>query len=213
MLGRMGEHTNTDDVRVDDAATEDRLDETKEPIAAEPEDRVVTTEREPRRKSGAGKWLGLAALLLALIALAISVINVVRPDWTQRFDKAPAPAAASGPSQQDVDAAKKKACDAYNAVGAAVTTRTNSPVGPDPVQTELVNINARQAFVFGHDYLLSHLDDETPGELADSVRKFADDMQDVALNSLAGVSNDDPAQAGRLQNMVDLNGRINELCK
>jgi hypothetical protein len=220
MLGRMGEHSNSDDVRVDDAV-EDRLDDEKkepvaaEPVAAEPEERVVEREPEVRPRSGAGKWLGLAALLLALVALAIAVINVVRPDWTEKFDKTPVTttAAPAGPSQQQVATAKTKACDAYNSVGAAVTARTNAQVGPDFIQTELVNINARQSFVFGHDYLLSHLDGATPADLANAVQSFANDLQDVALNSLAGVGNEDPAQAGRLQNMVDLNGKINELCK
>ena len=45
------------------------------------------------------------------------------------------------------------------------------------------------------------------------MKNFASDLEDVAINSLAGVNNDDPAQAARLQNMVDLNGQINELCK
>src|SRR5690349_12083671 len=116
MLEPMGEHSNSETVRTaDDDVVEDRLeDENKEPVAAEPEGRVVEREPVTRPRSGAGKWLGLAALLLALAALAIAVVNVVRPDLTEKFDKTPKPAAAPGPSQQEIDAAKKKACDAYN---------------------------------------------------------------------------------------------------
>jgi hypothetical protein len=220
MLGRMGEHSNSDDVRVDDVV-EDRLeDEKKEPVAAEPvdagpEERVVEREPEVRPRSGAGKWLGLAALLLALVALAIAVINVVRPDLTEKFDKTPVTTAAApaGPSQQQVADAKNRACEAYNSVGAAVTFRSGIELSPDPVQAEIVNINARQSFAVGNDYLLSHIDPATPPPLAGAIRNFAGDLQDLAVTALAGVPNDDPAQAGRLQNMVDLNGQINELCK
>ena len=215
MLGPMGEHSDSENVRVDDAVDE-HLDDEKEVGADEPDesDRKVVSEAPSR--SSAGRWLGLAALLVALAALAIALVNVIRPDWTEKFDKTPATTAAApaGPSEQQIAEAKTKACEAYNLVGSAVTLRSNVDLGPTPVPIDLavVEANARQTFTAGNTYLLSRIDPATPSQLATVVKSFASDLEDVAINSLAGVNNDDPAQAARLQNMVDLNGQINELC-
>lgn len=214
MLGLMGEHSDSETERADDTVDE-QVDDGKEVVAAEPRESDRRVVPDARTRSSTGRWLGLAALLVALAALAIALINVIRPDWTEKFDKTPVTTAAPppGPSQQEIDAAKAKTCDAYNAVGAAVTARTNTPIGPDPLQTEIININARQAFSTGHDFLMTRVDPATPPPLAEAIRNFATNLEDVAINSLAGVNNDDAVQAGRLQSMVDLNGQINELCK
>jgi hypothetical protein len=215
MLGRMGEHSDSENVRVDDRLE----DEKKEPVvAAEPEERVVEREPEARPRSSAGKWLGLAALLLALVALAIAVINVVRPDWTAKFDKTPVTTAApapTGPSQQEVADAKKQTCDAFNTVATAVSVRSNAPLGPDPLgaQAEAVSANARLAFSVGHDYVLEQLNPATPQPIVDGVHKFADLLQVVSINSLAGIDQNDPAQTARLQEVVDTGNQLTELCK
>ena len=216
MLGPMGEHSDSENVRGDDAVDEQIDDEKIEPVV-EPRESDVEKEPETRPRSGAGRWLGLVALLIALAALAIALVNVIRPDWTEKFDKTPVTTAAApaGPSELQVAEAKTKACDAYNLVGSAVTLRSNVDLGPTPAPIDLavVETNARQTFTAGNTYLLSRVDPATPAQLATIVKNFASDLEDVAINSLAGVNNDDPAQAARLQNMVDLNGQINELCK
>lgn len=209
MLGFMGEISESVDERADDKV-EEQIEDDKKVVDTEP------TETRSAR-SGAGRWLGLAALLLALAALAITVINVVRPDWTAKFDKTPVTTVAPppGPSEQQVAEAKTKACDAYNVVGGAVTLRTSVDLGPTPapVDVGLVEANARQTFASGSEYLVAHLDSATPAPLADAVKRFSAALDDIAINSLAGVNNDDPAQAARLQSLVDINGQINELCK
>lgn len=54
--------------------------------------------------------------------------------------------------------------------------------------------NARLSMAAGGSYLLARLDPATPAPVAAAIRSFADNLQDIAMNALAGVSNDDPAQ-------------------
>jgi hypothetical protein len=49
--------------------------------------------------------------------------------------------------------------------------------------------------------------------LSDAIHSFATGLQDIAMNALAGVGNDDPAQAARLRDAEATNTRIAELCK
>jgi hypothetical protein len=73
--------------------------------------------------------------------------------------------------------------------------------------------NARLALIGGGQYLLNRLDSATPRELADAVRSFANDLQDVGMNQLAEVSNDDPTQAARLSEAEAVTKQIGDLCK
>jgi hypothetical protein len=92
----------------------------------------------------------------------------------------------------------------------------NSPdLGPDP--QEAVAGNARLALVGGGQYLLSRLDSATPPELADPVRSFANDLQDIGMHALTGAVLTDPDQASRLSHaditrkqIADLQARLGD---
>jgi hypothetical protein len=58
-----------------------------------------------------------------------------------------------------------------------------------------------------------HVPTATPGPLADAMRSFATDLDDIAVNALAGVGNDDPAQAGRLHDGDTVSVQITQQCK
>ncbi len=73
--------------------------------------------------------------------------------------------------------------------------------------------NARLAMAGGGLYLLGRLDPATPADLADAVRAFATVLQDISMNALAGVGNDDPAQAARLQDGETTSTKVAELCE
>jgi hypothetical protein len=45
------------------------------------------------------------------------------------------------------------------------------------------------------------------------LRTFANDLQDIAINALAGMGNDDPTQAARLGAGQDVSTRIADMCK
>lgn len=231
MLSTMGDHSanpSTDDHVAESGDEQEAQDGREVPARAEKIEHADEVPATTSRGSGA-RWLGFAALLVALVALAISAIHVLRPAWLDKYTAsmtspmssssstsgATTSAAAAAPSAQQVADAKKSTCDAYNVVGSAVTLRSNADLGPDPeaLQAEVVSSNARVAFAVGHDYLMSHLDAATPPQLADAVRSFANDLQDVAINALAGIGNEDQAQADRLQNLVTLNDQIVDQCK
>ena len=157
------------------------------------------------------RWLAAAALVVALGALGTSLWVLLRPPSTGGS----AASATTAPSPQQIADAKAKVCGAYDTVGAAVTLRINANPGPDPAaaQAEAVAANTRLALAVGYSYLLSHLDPATPAPLAAAMRRFAENLHEIAIYALAGVNADDPAQAGRLQDMVTPNTQILDLCK
>ena len=73
--------------------------------------------------------------------------------------------------------------------------------------------NARLALLGGGQYLLSQLDSATPPQLADAVRSFANDLQDIGINALAGVPNSNPEQANRMTQGDLSRKQIVDLCK
>ncbi|HET9565617.1 MAG TPA: hypothetical protein VFP27_14205, partial [Mycobacterium sp.] len=76
-----------------------------------------------------------------------------------------------------------------------------------------VAANARLSLIGGGEYLLSRLDDQTSPELADAVRSFANNLDDIGMNALAGATNEDPQQAARLTAGEAGRNKIAELCK
>ena len=61
--------------------------------------------------------------------------------------------------------------------------------------------------------LLARTGPGTPKDLSDAIRTFANGLQDIAMNALAGVGNEDPAQSARLRDAEAANNRIAELCQ
>jgi hypothetical protein len=81
------------------------------------------------------------------------------------------------------------------------------------VAVQAVAANARLAMSAGGSYLLARLDPATPPELAAAIRSFTDDLHDLTMTALAGVPNDDPAQAARLRDGQAQSTHIADLCK
>ena len=153
-------------------------------------------------QGGLSRWLPLAALLVAVVAVALSVWALTNKSSVD------SPASANLPGDP-----KTRVCTAFNLVTQAVQVNTNLNLGPDPVALEAVAGNARLALVGGGQYLLSRLDAATPPELADSVRSFANDLQDVGMNFLLGRVNTDPAQAERMTQAELTRKQVTDLCK
>jgi hypothetical protein len=102
---------------------------------------------------------------------------------------------------------------AYTTVSTAVSLQTHADLGSDSVAVQAVAANARLAMAAGGAEVLAHLDPATPPDLAAAVRSFADGLQDITMNALAGVSNDDPAQAARLRDASAAGARVADLCR
>ena len=121
--------------------------------------------------------------------------------------------AGEGGHGQPTAESKQKVCVAFDTVSRAVQLQTHADLGPDPVAQTAVASNARLSLIGGGEYLLSRLDDQTPPDLADAVRLFANNLEDIGVNALAGATNEDPQQAARLTAGEDGRKKIAGLCQ
>jgi hypothetical protein len=150
------------------------------------------------------------ALLIALAAGGLAGWAVLRgPSQAAEASSTSAPAPTAEQSAQ----AKTRACGAFITVRNAVSLQTHADAGPDPIAAQAVAANARLAMFGGGSYLLGHLDVNTQPDLSTAIHSFADTLQDISINALAGVPNSDPEQAARLGDAEAASGRVEELCK
>lgn len=145
--------------------------------------------------------VAMFSLIVALAAMGVAAWAIVMA-WPQKEAK-PQPTAES----------KQKVCAAFDTVSRAVQLQTHADLGPDPVAQTAVASNARLSLIGGGEYLRSQLDDQTSPELADAVRLFANNLEDIGVNALAGTTNDDPQQAARLTAGEDGRNKVAALCK
>ena len=145
--------------------------------------------------------LALLSLVVALAAMGVAAWAIAMA-WPKK-ESTPQPTAES----------KQKVCAAFDTVSRAVQLQTHADLGPDPVAQTAVASNARLSLIGGGEYLRSQLDDQTAPELADAVRMFANNLEDIGVNALAGVTNDDPQQAARLTAGEDGRNKVADLCK
>jgi hypothetical protein len=177
--------------------TDDGLAEQAEPRAdAAPRHRPVSGPRPSRS--------------VALIALALSLIAIAFSGWAWLH---PHRESTNPVTDQQAADARARACSAFNLVRNAVSLQTHADPGSDPIAAQAAAANARVALVGGATYLLAHLDPATPPELAASIRSFADQLQDLAMNAMAGVPGGDPVQAARLREEESTSTRLAESCK
>jgi hypothetical protein len=155
------------------------------------------------------RWVAPAALLIAVIAIGVAIWALVRTPGEAVVNAQQAPAG----NAQGSDDAKARVCVAFDTVRKAVSLQTNADLGPDPVAKEAVAANARLATLGGGEYLLSRLDPATPPEVADPVRSFANNLQDIGMNQLVGMPNTDPAVADRLSEAQAASQQIADMCK
>jgi hypothetical protein len=147
-------------------------------------------------------WLAPVALLIAIVAVGLSV-------WALTSKPTATTSAGTGLSGDP----KTRVCAAFGVVSVAVPLQTNNNLGNDPVAQAAVAANARLALFGGGQYLLNQLDSATPADLADPVRSFANSLQAIGLNALAGAPNTDPAQAARLTDADTTRKQVADSCR
>jgi hypothetical protein len=147
------------------------------------------------------RWAAPAALVLAVIAIGVAIWALVR---------APGEPAVAAKQSDD---AKAQVCGAFDTVRKAVSVQTNADLGPDPIAKEAVAANARLATLGGGEYLLSRLDPGTPLELADAVRSFANNLQDIGMSQLVGVPANDATLTVRANEVQAGSEKIAGMCK
>jgi hypothetical protein len=144
-------------------------------------------------------------MILAIAALAVAGWALYRAEYSK-------------PSYSDTQRAeaKVKACTAMDLVRRGVSLNTNlQPAGgPDDVTGSMaVAANSRVALYDGGQYLLAKLDPAAPSDLAEAVRKVANNLMDIGAAATAGAHNTDPDQAARLRDAEAANATVTELCK
>ncbi len=156
--------------------------------------------------SSRGFIVSVAALVVALVAAGLAVWALVSKPSTEGQ-------VFTGTATDDP---KGSICEAFNVIRSGVQINTNlqPPGGPEDVTGSMaVAANARLALYDGGQYLLARLQPGTPPELADEIRKFANNLMDIGARSTAGIPNSDPGQAARLKQADEANARLTELCK
>jgi hypothetical protein len=153
----------------------------------------------PSSGSGGARWVSAIALLLALAAIGAASWAVVMA-WPK-------------PAEKPTTEAKQKACAAFDTVSKAVQLQTHADLGPDPIAQQAVAGNARLSLMGGAQYLLGQVDEHTPSDIADAAKSFANDLNDIAINALAGAPNDDPQQTARITAGEAARTKLVDLCK
>ncbi|MGE2691604.1 hypothetical protein [Mycolicibacterium pulveris] len=154
--------------------------------------------------------VSVAALVVALVAGGLAVWALVKEPAEEP------PQSNSVFTGTATDDPKASVCEAFAVVrnGVQINTNMAPPGGPEDVTGSLaVAANARIALYDGGQYLMARLQPDTPQELADAVRTFANHLMDIGSRSTSGIPNTDPEQAARLQEADTANTRITELCQ
>ena len=147
-------------------------------------------------------WVAPTALVIAVVAVALAALGLVRSSSSGDAPK------ASG------EEAKTAVCGAFAIVRTAVSLQTNADLGKDRAATQAVAANARLATLGGGQFMLARLDtNEVPTELADAVRSFANNLEYIGMGQLAGVPAQDPNQTTRLNDAQADAERVVELCE
>lgn len=150
--------------------------------------------------------VSVAALVVALVAAGLAVWALMSKPSTegQVF------------TGTETDDPKASICEAFTVIrnGVQINTNLQPPGGPEDVTGSMaVAANARLALYDGGQYLLARLQPDTPPELAEQIRKFANTLMDIGARSTSGIPNTDPGQAARLKEADEANAKITELCK
>ncbi|TPG34677.1 hypothetical protein [Mycolicibacterium hodleri] len=179
--------------------TKDVADEAE--VSPSPSREHSAVSRVPQKVTVGRSPVAIAALAIAVIAAGLAAWALLKgtPETTA--------------TNQLTGDSKTRVCNVFATVSNAVSIQTHADLGPDPVAEKAVAGNARLALVGGGEYLLNSVDSGTPRELADPVRKFAYNLQDIGLNALAEVPYSDPIQAARLRDGEASRLQIADLCK
>jgi hypothetical protein len=169
---------------------------------------ATITRMAEHSESSRGFIVSVLALVVALVAVGLAV-------WA--LMKGPAnPESASVFTGTTTDDPKGSICEALNVIrnGVQINTNLQPPGGPEDVTGSMaVAANARLSLYDGGQYLLARLEPGTPPELADAVRKFANNLMDIGARSTSGIPNSDPGQAARLKAADEANASVTNLCK
>ena len=158
--------------------------------------------------------MSLLALIIALVAVSLAAWALIKGPTSS--DSAQSAGSASFFTGTTTDDPKGDICEAFNLVRTGVQSNTNlEPAGgpQDITGSMAVAANARLSLAEGGQYLLARLQPDTPQDLTDAVRTFANQLMDIGAHSIAGIPNTDPGQSARLVDADASSAEIVDLCK
>lgn len=135
-------------------------------------------------RTGRRNLLAMAAIAaVAVAALVMSGIALARHPGLSPLASIPAPG-ATAPSPSDVAAAKKAACDAWNAASAAMVAARQPfvdslPNWNDPTTVRAL-VQAQAGILIQVEYLRQHVSPETPAEVARPIEDYIRASIDLA---------------------------------
>jgi len=172
--------------------------------APEPERVAHAVSRDPiTLNSSSARWLAPLATVISLIAAGLAAWALL---------KAPAANNASAIPGGNADP-KATVCNAFQKVVTAVSLQTHTDLGQEPVPQLAVAGNARLALLGGGQYLLGRIPAGAPAELADAVRGFAANLEEIGMNYLSGVADTDQAQINLQADSQGQSAKIVGMCK
>jgi hypothetical protein len=149
-------------------------------------------------------WSAFAALVVALAALVVAILGWFHPSTDDTSSK--------GHNKQQ---AKESICAATGAVREAVGRSTNVPQQENPVAALAVASNARLGLYAGGGYLHHQLAEEpsAPKDLKKAISAYADTLQELSINYLAGASPTDAVQQPLRDQLNSQLTEIDKLCQ
>jgi hypothetical protein len=147
------------------------------------------------------RLIALAALILAVVAVAVSTLAWLRPTHAHSY------------SAQQSAQAKKNVCAAWAPVRRSVWVGTPNPRPGDPVAQDAVAANVRLAMIGGGSFLKETVASEpaTPDDLAKAIDAVAHTFQWMGVYYLARIDTQDVI--GPLKHDLDSEGVVvDKLC-
>lgn len=167
----------------------------------------------PAPSNGQSRALTYVALAIAVIATVLAVIGWYRPTPPPPAAHPPAPVYTA----QQIADAKTRACSALDVVnkGAVLHSGTGAPAqqSSDPAMAEAQAADSRLSIIAGGWYLRDHIGPATPPEIKSTIEHLSEVALDMGQNYLAGVQNNDAAQANLIKEGNSTFARALELCK
>ncbi|HEU0190407.1 MAG TPA: hypothetical protein VFR17_03920 [Mycobacterium sp.] len=156
-----------------------------------------------QKSGGLSSLIAIAALVIALIATVLAIFGWFRPE---------SDAVTTGHNKTD---AKANVCAVTGVVRQAVGISTNAQAPPEPAAQLAVAANARLALYGGGGYLRDVIDSEAnaPKDLKQAVLAYANTLQELSINYLAGAAPDDSVQQPLRDQLVSQVESINQLCQ
>ncbi|WP_133053650.1 hypothetical protein [Mycolicibacillus trivialis] len=163
----------------------------------------------PNPPRSSPSWLGGAALTVATAALAVGILGWFRP-------APPPPAQEPVFTEQQVEAAKERACAAFELVQRGVRLQTGGGeqggISTEATMAEAQAANARLSINAGGWYLRFSLTPATPTELTEDIESLSAILLDLAANYLAGGKDENPTLAHLLDEGELAFQKVEDIC-